>query len=126
MMTATPACIRPTTLYPTPTLVRRLEVFASSGYVRLEKQTVEDHRRGTATVANTVAKPLDKARPMRTAVECPPSARTATNGPRRLAQAYGSRGLCPSYACSVPRRGGCFKARKVIASFPVQQSMPYV
>jgi hypothetical protein len=31
-----------------------------------------------ATVANTVAKPLDMARPVRTAVECPPA-----HGPKR-------------------------------------------
>jgi hypothetical protein len=43
-----------------------------------------------ATVANTVAKPLDKARPMRTAVECPPSTGTAMDGPGRCAHSYGS------------------------------------
>jgi hypothetical protein len=47
------------------------------GYVRPEKQTVGDQRQGAVTVANTVAKPLDKTRPVRTAVECPPSTQTA-------------------------------------------------
>jgi hypothetical protein len=46
------------------------------GYVRPEKQTVEDQRQGAVTVACTVAKPLDKARPMRTTVECPSSTRS--------------------------------------------------
>jgi len=32
---------------------------ANSGYVRPEKQTVEDQRRSAATVAKTVAKPLN-------------------------------------------------------------------
>jgi hypothetical protein len=46
---------------------------------------IEDQRQSVMTVANTVAKPLDKARPMRTPVEYPPSARTAMDGPGRLA-----------------------------------------
>ena len=44
------------------------------------------------TVANAVAKPLDKARPIRTAVECRPSAATATDGPGRCAHSYGADG----------------------------------
>jgi hypothetical protein len=47
---------------------------ASLGYVRPEKQTVEDQGRSAATAANTAAKPLDNACPEWTAVECPPSA----------------------------------------------------
>jgi hypothetical protein len=50
------------------------------GYFRPEKQTVGDQRQGAVTVANTVAKPLDKMRPVRTAVECRSSTRTATDG----------------------------------------------
>jgi hypothetical protein len=53
---------------------------------------VEDQRQGAVIVANTVAKPLDKARPMRAAVECRPSAATATDGPGRSAYSYGSDG----------------------------------
>src|SRR5215471_2971308 len=51
-------------------------------------QTVENQRQG----AMTVAKPLDKARPIRTAVECRPSAATATDGPGRCAHSYESGG----------------------------------
>ena len=42
--------------------------------------------------AATVAKPTDKARPVRTTVECPSSARTATDGPGRCARSYGAEG----------------------------------
>jgi hypothetical protein len=38
-------------------------ICANWGYVRPEKQTVEDQRQGAVTVANTVAKALDKALP---------------------------------------------------------------
>jgi hypothetical protein len=61
-------------------------------YVRPEKQTVENQRQGAMTVANAVAKPLDKARPIWTG--CEPhhgrtrawsrSARSATPAWRRL------------------------------------------
>ena len=67
-------------------------IHANWGYVRPEKQTVGDQRQDAVTVANTVAKPLDKTRPVRTAVECRPSAQTATDGPGRCAHSYGSEG----------------------------------
>ena len=51
-----------------------------------------DQFQGAVTVASTVAKPLDKARPVRTAVGCPSSAQTATDGLGRLAHSYGSDG----------------------------------
>jgi len=41
-------------------------------------------------VANAVAKPLDKARPMRTTAEYRPSAATATDGAGRCAHSYGT------------------------------------
>jgi hypothetical protein len=39
-----------------------LAIYANWGYVRPEKQTVEDQRRSAATVAKTVAKPLNSTR----------------------------------------------------------------
>jgi hypothetical protein len=60
------------------------------GYVRPEKQTVGDQRRSGATVANTVAKPLDGARRMWTTLEYRPSLRPVTDGLGRLAHSYGS------------------------------------
>jgi hypothetical protein len=58
-MTATAATNgkRPATAHNTRT------IRGNWGYVRPEKQTVEDQRQGAVTVADTVAKPLDKARP---------------------------------------------------------------
>ena len=56
---------------------------------------IADGNRGAAsavTAANAVAKPLDKARPMRTAVECPSSTRTATDGPGPCGHSHGSEG----------------------------------
>jgi hypothetical protein len=53
---------------------------------RVRPRTVEDQRQSAVTVANAVAKPLDKARPMRTAVERRPSAASATDDPGRYAQ----------------------------------------
>ena len=63
-----------------------------------EKLTLPDgsHRAGPAlgaravTAANTAAKPLDNACPVRTSLECRPSTRTATDGPGRCAYSYGS------------------------------------
>src|SRR5580700_10423696 len=63
-----------------PTAHNTRAIRADWGCIRPEK-TVEDQRQGGVAVANTVAKPLDKARPMRTAVEYRPSAATATGGP---------------------------------------------
>ena len=57
---------------------------------RVRPRTVEDQRQSAVTVASTVAKPLDKARPMQTTVECWPSAPTATDGPGQCAHSYGS------------------------------------
>ena len=65
---------------------------ANSGYVRPEKQTVEDQRRSAATVANTVAKPLNNTRRTWTTLEYRPSPRPVTDGPGRLAHSYGSEG----------------------------------
>src|SRR5271163_3032557 len=59
---------------------------ANLGYVRPEKQTVEDQRRAAATVA----KPLDGARRTGTTLEYRPSVRTATDGSGRLAHSYGA------------------------------------
>src|SRR5205085_11960718 len=64
----------------------------TSARARTEKQTVEDQHLGALTVANAVAKPMDEARPMRTAVECPSSARARLGGPGRGARSYGSEG----------------------------------
>ena len=69
-------------------------------------QTVSPTATTTATaaatsavaVANAVAKPLDKTRPLRTAVECPSKTRTATDGPGRCAHSYGSDGPYASRA----------------------------
>jgi hypothetical protein len=44
------------------------------------------------TAANTAAKPLDNACPVRTTLECRPSTRTTTDGPGRYAYSYGSEG----------------------------------
>jgi hypothetical protein len=57
-----------------------------------EKQTIEDQRRSAATVAKTVAKPLDGARRTWTTLEYRPSLRPVTDGPGRLAHSYGSEG----------------------------------
>jgi integrase len=66
---------RPTTAHNARTIC------ANWGYVRPEKQTVEDRSCSAATAANTAAKPLDNSCPGRTTVECRPSTRTATDGP---------------------------------------------
>ena len=44
------------------------------------------------TAANTAAKPLDNACPVRTTLECRPSIGIATDGPGRCAYSYGSEG----------------------------------
>ena len=75
-------------------------------YATPEKRTVEDQHQGAVTVANTVAKPLDKTRPMQTAVECPSSTQAATDGPGRRAHSYGSdapRSKRVSVACPIGR-----------------------
>ena len=64
----------------------------TGGYVRPEKQTVEDQRRSATTVANAVAKPLDGARRTWTTLEYRPSPRLVMDGPGRLAHSYGSEG----------------------------------
>ena len=71
------------------TLARSAPTWVMSGP---EKQTVEDQRRSAATVANTVAKPLDNSRRTWTTLEYRPSVRTATDGSGRLAHSYGSEG----------------------------------
>jgi len=65
---------------------------APLGYVQPEKQTVEEQRRTAATVAKTVAKPLENARRTWTTLKYRPSARTATDGSGQLAHSYGSEG----------------------------------
>jgi hypothetical protein len=77
---------RPATAHNACTIRANLE------YVRPEKQTVEDRSRSAMTAANTVAKRLDNACPVRTTLECRPSARTATDGPGRCAHSNGSEG----------------------------------
>ena len=61
-------------------------------YGAAEKQTGEDKRRSIATVAKTVAKPLDGARRTWTTLEFRPSPRPVTDGPGRFAHSYGSEG----------------------------------
>src|SRR6266568_9311924 len=85
---------RPATTHNT----RRIR--ANLAYVRPEKRTVGTNTASAATVANTVAKPLDNACPVRTTLECRPSTRTATDGSGRCAHSYGSEG----YARGVPDR----------------------
>jgi hypothetical protein len=81
-----------------------------------EKQTVEDQRQGAVTVANAVAKRMDKARPMRTAVECPSSARPRLDGPGRGAHSYGSdRHLAGA-------RPGAIRADDLPVTFPPSSS----
>jgi hypothetical protein len=63
---------------------------ANLAYATPEKQTVEDHHRSAATVAKTVAKPLDGARRTWTTLEYRPSLRPVTDGPGRVAHSYGS------------------------------------
>ena len=53
---------------------------------------VENRSRTASTAANAAARRLDNACPIRTTVECRPSAQTAMDGPGRLASAYGSEG----------------------------------
>ena len=65
---------------------------ATWGYVRPEKQTVGDQHRGAATVAKTVAKPLNSTRRTWTTLEYRPSLRPVTDGPGRYAHSYGSEG----------------------------------
>jgi hypothetical protein len=77
---------RPATAHNTRT------IHANWGYVRPEKRTVGTGTASAATVANTVAKPLDNACPVRTTLECRPSTRTAADGPGRFAHSYGSEG----------------------------------
>jgi hypothetical protein len=60
-----------------------------------ETQAVEGQCRAPVAGANTAAKPLDNACPGWIAVECRPSTRTATDGPRRLARPCGSGGQKP-------------------------------
>jgi hypothetical protein len=56
---------------------------ANLAYARPEKQTVEDQRRSAATVAKTVAKPLNNTRRTWTTLEYRPSSRPLTDGPGR-------------------------------------------
>ena len=65
---------------------------ATWGYVRPEKQTVGNQHRGAATVAKTVAKPLNSTRRTWTTLEYRPSLRPVTDGPGRCAHSYGSEG----------------------------------
>jgi hypothetical protein len=65
---------------------------ANLRFVRPEKQTVEDQRRFAATVAKTVAKPLNNTRRTWTTLEYRPSPRPVTDGPGRCAHPYGSDG----------------------------------
>jgi len=67
-------------------------IHVNLGYVRPQKQTVEDQCRPAVTAANTAAKPLDNACPVRTILECRPSVRLAMDGPGRCAYSYGSEG----------------------------------
>jgi hypothetical protein len=67
---------------------------ANWGYVRPEKQTVEDQRRSAATVA----RPLNNTRRTWTTLEYRPGPRPVTDGPGRLAHSYGSEGPVPA-AC---------------------------
>ena len=73
----------------TRTLALRM---AAWGYVRPEKQTVGDQHRGAATVAKTVAKPLNSTRRTWTTLEYRPSLRPVTDGLGRCAHSYGSEG----------------------------------
>ena len=70
----------------------RLELISRTGSLLRLKQTVGDQCRSTATVANTVAKPLDNACPVRTALEYRPSLRPVMDGLGRCAHSYGSDG----------------------------------
>jgi hypothetical protein len=65
---------------------------ATWGYFRPEKQTIEDHRRSAATVAKTVAKPLDSDRRTWTTLEYRASLRPVTDDPGRPAHSHGSEG----------------------------------
>jgi hypothetical protein len=67
------------------------------------------------TVANTVAKPLDEARLLRTAVECLSSAATAIDGPGRCAYSYGSEGRVPDEAVDPCLRDRRNRRTEVIA-----------
>ena len=60
-------------------------IHGNLGYVQPESQTVENQRRSAATLAKTVAKPLDDARRAWTTLEYRPSPQTATDYPERLA-----------------------------------------
>ena len=81
-----------------PTAHNSRTIRANWGYVRPEKQTVGDQRRGAATVAKTVAKPLNSTRRTWTTLEYQPSLRPVTDGPGRCAHSYGSdsQGFVPS------------------------------
>jgi len=82
---------------------------AETGVARLITWRRRD--RAAVTVANTVAKPTDKARPVRTTVECPSSARTATDGPGRCAYSYVRR-LGVRVPPSAPRSVAPYQIRK--------------
>ena len=76
---------RPATAHNTRT------IRANLGYVRPEKQTIEDQRRSAVTVAKTVAKPLNSTRRVDdSGISAQPT--TVTDGPGRLAHSYGSEG----------------------------------
>ena len=79
---------RPATAHNTRT------IRANLGYVRPEKQTVEDQRRAAATVA----KPLNSTRRTWTTPEYQPGLRSLTDGPGRLAHSHGSDAPVPA-AC---------------------------
>ena len=77
---------------------------ATWGYVRPEKQTVEDPPLG-GDCSNTVAKPLDNARRTWTTLEYRPSAQTATDGPGQCAHSYGLEGRARHVPDEVVDRG---------------------
>jgi hypothetical protein len=81
-------------------------IHANWGYVRPEKQTVEDQRRSAATVAKTVAKPLNNTRRTWTTLEYRPSPRPVTDGPGRLAHSYGTDARRPYSGQGTERHAG--------------------
>ena len=94
-------------------------IYANWGYVRPEKQTVGDQRRGAATVA----KPLNNTRRTWTTLEYRPSPRPVTDGPGRLAHSYGSEGPCPLRArAEEPERTATVSTGNASADPQVSQS----
>src|SRR5882724_1748448 len=96
---------------------------ATWGYVRPEKQTVGDQHRGAATVANTVAKPLNSTRRTWTTLEYRPSLRPVTDGPGRCAHSYGSDApVGPHVVQTIPASSGAGWACIMRWSAPVSIS----